>query len=105
MPRWLPKALKRIRELAAAGAVRFTQKAERETVLLGLAPDDVRDVIGGLSAGDSAGRLTSETTGEWMYVFKPSIGGQTIYLKLVLREDCVVVSFHEDEEGSHEEDE
>lgn len=40
-----------------------------------------------------------------MCVFKPDIGGQIIYVKLLLREDCVVVSFHEDEGGAHEEDE
>ena len=104
MPRWLPKVLKRIRELAAAGEVRLTYKAEREALLLGLSPEDVRDVIVGMGARDSGGRLASGTTGEWLYVFKPDVGGQIIYLKLVLREDCVVVSFHEDEGGGHEED-
>jgi hypothetical protein len=72
---------------------------------LGLSPEDVREVIIGLRARDSAGRLASETTGEWLCVFKPDVGGQIIYLKLVVREDCVVVSFHEDEGGGHEEDE
>ena len=43
----------------------------------------------GLSAEDSAGRLVSETTGEWMYEFKPDVGEQIIYVALVLREDCV----------------
>jgi len=46
-----------------------------------------------------------ETTGEWMYVFKPVVGGQNIYVKPLLRQDCLVVSFHEDEGGGHEEDE
>lgn len=105
MPRWLPKVLKRIQELAAAGEVRLSYKAEKEALLLGLSPEDVRDAIVVLGARDSAGRLTSETTGEWMYVFKPDVGGHTIYVKLVLREDCVAVSFHEDEGGGHEEDE
>ncbi len=58
-----------------------------------------------LGARDSVGRLASETTGEWIYVFKPVVGGQIIYVKVVLREDCVVVSFHEDEGGGHDEDE
>jgi hypothetical protein len=65
----------------------------------------VRDVVAGLTAADSAGRLASERTGEWMYVFKPLVGGQVIYVKIVLRRDCVVVSFHEDEGAGHEEDE
>jgi hypothetical protein len=103
MPRWLPKVLKRIHVLAAAGEIRLTYKAEREALLLGLSPVDVRDVIVGLGARDSGGRLASATTGEWLYVFQPHVGGQNIYVKLVLREDCVVVSFHEDR--GHEEDE
>ena len=40
-----------------------------------------------------------------MYVFKPGVGGQIIYVKVVLREHCLVVSFHEDEGTEHEEDE
>jgi hypothetical protein len=38
-----------------------------------------------------------------MYVFKPSIGGIVVYVKVVLRADCVVISFHE-EEGSDEDE-
>jgi len=105
LPRWLSKVLNRIHELAAAGEVRLTHKAQQEGLQLGLSPGDVRDVTAALITEDSAGRLVSETTGEWLYVFKPDVGGQIIYVKLVLREDCVVVSFHEDEGGGHEEDE
>ena len=105
MPRWLSKVLKRIRQLAASDEVRLTYKAERVMLLLGLSPEDVRDVIAALGFEDSAGRLTSEATGEWMYLFKPEVGGQTMYVKLLVRQDCVVVSFHEDEGGDHEEDE
>jgi hypothetical protein len=104
MPRWLSKVLKRIRQLAASDEVRLTYKAEREMLLLGLSPEDVRDVIAALGFGDSAGRLISETTGEWMYLFKPEVGGQTIYVKLAVRENCAVVSFHQDEGGGHEDD-
>ena len=105
MPRWLAKVLKRIHKLAAAGDIRLTYKAGREGLMLGLSPEDVRDVLASLGVQDAAGRLTSEATGEWMYVFKPAVGKEIIYVKLVVREDCVVVSFHEDEGGIHEEDE
>jgi len=97
MRRWLPKVLKRLHEYAAAGQIRLTFKAAQETLLLGLSPEDVRDVIEGLDAHSFADRLASKATGEWMYVFKPDVGDQIIYLKLILRESCVVVSFHEDE--------
>ena len=35
-----------------------------------------------------------------MYLFKPQLGVAVLYLKLILRGNCVVISFHEDEEGS-----
>jgi len=38
-----------------------------------------------------------------MYVFKPRVGETSIYLKLILRDGCLVVSFHEDENGNEEE--
>jgi MqsR (Motility quorum-sensing regulator) toxin of toxin-antitoxin system len=92
-------------ELAAADQLRLTYKAAREVLILGLTLEDVRDVIGCLNAEDLAGRLTSKMTSEWMYVFKPDVGGQILYVKVVLREHCLVVSFHEDEGTDHEEDE
>ena len=47
----------------------------------------------------------SKETGEWMYVFRPSVGGVIVYVKVVLRADCVVISFHEEEDQSDEDDE
>lgn len=35
-----------------------------------------------------------------MYIFRPRIAGIEVYLKLILRGECVVVSFHEEQEGS-----
>lgn len=102
MPKWLPRVLQGIRDLVWNGRVRFTHKANEELKALGLNQEDGLEIIAGLVAKDFSARLTSETTGEWMYVFKPSFGGTTVYLKLVLRESCVVVSFHE--EQSHEDE-
>jgi hypothetical protein len=50
---------------------------------------------------DARERLRSAVTHEWMYVLKPRVGDVVVYLKLVVREDCIVVSFHEDE-ASHD---
>jgi len=41
-------------------------------------------------------------TQEWMYVFKPELSGTTLYVKLLLREQCLVVSFHADEGESND---
>lgn len=102
MPGWLSRVLTRIHALAAQGRVRFTLKALQELAVLDLDADDAVEVLRGLTAKDSAGRLVSAHTGEWMYVFKPAVGQTTVYLKLVLRTDCVVVSFHEEESGDDE---
>jgi hypothetical protein len=38
-----------------------------------------------------------------MYAFKPAVAGTVVYVKLVVRSDCLVVSFHEDEGEDDEE--
>jgi hypothetical protein len=105
VPRWLPRLLSHIRELAGRGQVRFTLKALREMAALssGLDAQDAYDVLAALTADDFAERLESEATGEWMFVFKPVVAGTVVYLKLVVRIACVVVSFHEDEAEPDEE--
>lgn len=32
-----------------------------------------------------------------MYLFTPSLARVVLYVKVILRNDCIVVSFHEDE--------
>jgi len=106
MAKWVPAILRRIRALANAGKVRFTAKALQEIAALGIGldSDDVCDVLANLSAADSGGRLLSRVTGEWMYVFVPEVAGEDVYLKVILRNDCVVVSFHA-QEGVRDEEE
>ena len=106
MPAWLPRVLKRIRELVAANKVRFTFKVRSELAGLRFGVDerDACDLLANLTVEDAAGRLASQVTGEWMYIFKPLLVGVVLYIKLIVRNDCIVVSFHEDEEGAHEED-
>lgn len=52
----------------------------------------------GFSRKDFVKRMASFTTGESLYVFSPVVAGVVLYLKLVVRTHCVVISFHEDEE-------
>lgn len=94
----LTKALGRIRTLAAQQRVRFTMKALRELAVVGLDWLDACEALEGLRSEDFIERLASERTGEWMYVFKPQIGAITFYVKVVLRSECLVISFHEDED-------
>jgi hypothetical protein len=80
--RWATSVLRQIRGLAAQRKVRFTLKAFQEL---------------------GRPRLVSEKTGEWMYVFKPSVAEVVVYVKVVVRADCVVISFHEEEETDEDE--
>jgi len=104
MPRWLPRVLARIHRLAAEGKVQFTEKAlrELEALDLGLNEHDGAEVVLGLTARECAGRVFSPETAEWLYVFRPPIAGSALYVKLVLRASCVVISFHREPEGEHE---
>jgi hypothetical protein len=102
---WLPGVLERIHKLANAGKVRLTVKAldEIRGMGLGLGVSDLVDILATLSKADSAGRLRSSASSEWLYVFKPTAAETVLYVKVVLRSDCVMVSFHKDEsdeEGS-----
>lgn len=99
-------ALRRIRRLAVARRVQFTLKTLRELAALelGLDAEDACEVLAGLKQADLVERIQSEVTGEWMYVFKPRVEGIVVYLKVILRSDCLVVSFHEDEEAPFEEE-
>ncbi len=98
MQAWVPRIVHRIRHLAAAGRVRFTFKVLRELAVLSLDADDAVEVLRSLSRTDAECRLRSAKAGEWLYVFKPKVGQWVIYLKVAIRDDCIVVSFHEDEE-------
>ncbi|HQP38329.1 MAG TPA: type II toxin-antitoxin system MqsR family toxin [Polyangiaceae bacterium] len=104
MPSWIPRTLERIRKLAVAGSVRITHKAlcELASLELGIDQEDVLLLLQRLEASDCAGRLRSSLTNEWLYVFKPKIAATVLYLKVAIRQDCIVVSLHEDEENSNE---
>jgi hypothetical protein len=98
LPRWLTRVLTRVRALAADRLVSFTLKARRELAELGggLDEEDACELLAALTERDSFGRLRANATGEWMYVFKPALDDRRLYVKVVLRGDCIVVSFHED---------
>lgn len=82
--------MKALQELAALG--------------MGLDEEDACHVLANLAANDFVERLVSKKTREWMYVFKPAVGATVVYVKVILRSDCVVISFHEEEDQSDEDD-
>ena len=99
MPRWPTKVITRIRRLTAAGKIRFTSKAVHEITVLGipLTEQDCRIVVMSLSFEEFDTRVRSSVSTEWLYVFRPCVLGMPLYVKVALRDECVVVSFHEEE--------
>lgn len=99
MASWLSRVLDRIHTRAREGNVRLTVKAFAEVreLGLGLGVSDVIDTLLALSPTDFAGRVRSTISSEWLYMFKPTVAETVLYVKVVLRNDCVVVSFHKDE--------
>ena len=79
-------------------------KVSRPNHELGLDEQDALEILRRLRGADSAGRLRSEHTGEWLYVFLPRVAGETLYVKLLLRADCLIVSFHEQVDDDQEAD-
>lgn len=96
MPPWQHRVLTRLRALASAGRVEFTGKARDEMAAAGLQREDVLDILASCGRGERLGRLRSARSGEWLYVFRPDVGGSPFYLKVVLRDGCRLVSCHED---------
>lgn len=104
MPNWLPNILHRLQDLASRGRVRFTAKAleEIEELSSELSIEDFYFVLANLHQADFVERFMSEKTAEWMYVFKPLVEDELIYVKVILRTDCVLISFHEDEDHAYQ---
>jgi len=104
-PRWAARVLAEIRRLVALGRVRFTLKATQELAALelGLDEQDALQILSELRVADLRGRVESERTPEWLYVCKPEVGGINLYVKLIVRSECVVISFQEDEGDADEE--
>ncbi len=96
--------LAEVHRLAARRQVRFSAKAAGELagLDLGLDEEDALQVLATLKLGDLVGRVESRHTPEWLYVFKPRVGGIALYVKLMVRTECVVISFHEDEEDDED---
>ena len=104
-PRWATRVLAEIHRLVARRLVRFTFKAGEELAQLELELDeeDALQILAKLSPDDLAGRMESVRAPEWLYIFKPDVAGVLLYVKLIVRSECVVVSFHEDQGDDDEE--
>jgi hypothetical protein len=59
-----------------------------------VSPDEVRQLLEGLNRSSFRHRVRSARSGEWLYVFRATWCGEHVYIKLLLRADCTIVSFH-----------
>lgn len=65
--------------------------------MLELSQEEATDVLGDLTAAEFHERFASHAPPyDTLYVFKPVAFGLVLYVKIALRTDCVVISFHED---------
>ena len=64
---------------------------------------DACDVLNRLRSVDFDSVSTSIGTGETLYIFKPEVASMRLYVKLLMRAHCVVISFHEDRPDDVEE--
>jgi hypothetical protein len=87
-----------VRGDSVQGRIVFTAKAREE--LAGFDPplddQEARDILAHLMPGEFSGRVRSYGSGEWLYIFQLQVFGVDTYVKLVWRNRCVVISFHED---------
>ena len=99
MPRWSRPVIPRVQQAVFAGRVRLTHKALSEVASLGINEMDALDILLRLVEADASSRFRSERGTGWMYVFRPVVAEVKLYVKLMVKDGCVVISFHENEAG------
>ncbi len=93
-----------IRDWAKQYRILFTPKALDEMRDLGVNREDVRDVLLDLTSEEFFRRIRSRLSNEWLYEFKASLVGTLVYCKVALRNGCVLISFHEDDNDEEDDD-
>jgi len=89
-------SLEKIRRLVRAGAVQITGTAIKSAALLGLLREDILEVVCSLTPDDFYKSMTSYVDFTcWQDVYHPKLSGKTIYLKLTVQGDALVLSFKE----------
>lgn len=85
-----------VKALAASGRLRATFSALQGAQALGLEFDAVRDVVLALEPGDFRKSMTTHADHRlWQDVYAPRLGVVRVYLKLMVVDDLLVVSFKE----------
>ena len=88
--------LARVRLMVQAGEVRVTSAARLGATAMGLGLDDMLDIVFSLKAADFYKSMTSHADHRiWQDVYRPNTPVGTVYLKLTVVEDLLIVSFKE----------
>ena len=88
--------LSRIKELVRQGAVAATGTAIRDAHNLGFDFRDIIDVIASLARKDFYKSMTAYNDSQcWHDVYRPMTDAGQLYIKLILHDDVLVVSFKE----------
>ena len=85
-----------VKAMVGAGKVRTTRSAREGATALGLTFDDMLGVILGLSTSDYFKSMTTHQDHRiWQDVYRPTTPAGTVYLKMTVIDDVLIVSFKE----------
>lgn len=88
-----------IKQLVQAGQVRTTQVARNGALAINLEVPDMLKIILALQPGDFFKSMTSyENSKEWQDVYEPSTPKGLLYIKLIVSNDLLIISFKENTE-------
>jgi len=85
-----------VKAFVAAGKVRVTHSARLGATALGLELSDMLDVVMRLTSADFYKSMTTHADHTvWQDVYRPSTQAGDVYLKLMVIDDVLIVSFKE----------
>ena len=85
-----------VKELAATGSVEFTRAARVGAAELNLDTNDVLETVLVLTMSDFYKSMTTHSDHRiWQDVCRPKTGPHTVYLKLTVMDNLLIVSFKE----------
>lgn len=96
--KWTPHTrLHIVKNRVRLGKVRTTMSAYNGAAALGFSSRiEMYDAVLALTPSDFHKSMTADKDpGYWQEIYRPVYNGQSIYLKLIVKDDVVIVSFKE----------
>ena len=97
MEKWTPHCrLSIVKSMIQAGKVRLTGTARGGGKALGFEPAEILDVVMALTLNDFYKSMTTHSDRKvWQDVYRPTTKAGKVYLKLMVVDDVLIVSFKE----------